>query len=477
MKKRFSSLNEVRKEISESRLSLPQLVDYYLSRIEAQKHLNAILEVFSDEAQTQAIVVQKKLDDGVAGKLAGMVLVIKDNIVYKDHASSASSQILKGFKSLFSSTVVERLLAEDAIIIGRSNCDEFAMGASNENSSYGPVLNAQDETRVPGGSSGGSAVAVQADMCLASLGSDTGGSIRQPAAFTGIYGLYPTYGTVSRWGLIAFASSFDQIGPFTASVSDMALIMQVISGSDEHDATMYQGKTYDFQPSEAIKPLKIAYINDCLQHPGLDAAIKDATEGFLKALALNGHTVTGIDFPYLDQMVPCYQVLTTAEASSNLSRFSGLTYGYRSPNAKDLESTFKKSRTEGFGKEVKRRIMLGTFVLSSDYYDAYYTKAQKVRQLIRQKTMEILNDYDVIVTPTTSTVAFKIGEKSSDPIAMYLADLFTVQSNLAGIPGLSIPFGRHPENGMPIGMQLMGRPFEEQVLLNLAESVKAVQSI
>jgi aspartyl-tRNA(Asn)/glutamyl-tRNA(Gln) amidotransferase subunit A len=470
MKKRFSSLKEIQKEISESKISLPQLVDYYLSKIDEQKSLNAILEVFSDEAKSKASEIQAKIDAKSAGKLAGMVIAIKDNIVYKDHASSASSKILSGFKSLYSSTVVERLLAEDAIIIARTNCDEFAMGASNENSAFGPVLNALDHTRVPGGSSGGSAVAVQADMCLLSLGSDTGGSIRQPAAFTGTYGLYPTYGTISRWGLIAFASSFDQIGPFTSSVSDMQLIMEVISGADEHDATMYAHKSYKFGENTADKPLKIAYIKDCLQHPGLDSEIKSQTEQFLNDLQSKGHTVEGIDFPYLDQMVPCYQVLTTAEASSNLSRFSGLTYGYRSPNATDLESTFKKSRTEGFGPEVKRRIMLGTFVLSSDFYDAYYTKAQKVRQLIRQKTLDIFKNFDVIVTPTTSTVAFKIGEKSSDPIAMYLADLFTVQANLAGIPGLSIPYGTHSENKMPIGMQLMGKPFAEGVLLDLAKS-------
>lgn len=470
MKKRFSSLKEIQKEISESKISLPQLVDYYLSKIDEHKNLNAILEVFSDEAKLKASEIQVKIEAKSAGKLAGMVIAIKDNIVYKDHASSASSKILSGFKSLYSSTVVERLLAEDAIIIARTNCDEFAMGASNENSAFGPVLNALDHTRVPGGSSGGSAVAVQADMCLLSLGSDTGGSIRQPAAFTGTYGLYPTYGTISRWGLIAFASSFDQIGPFTSSVSDMQTIMEVISGADEHDATMYAHKAYQYQNEASQKSLKIAYIKDCLQHPGLDSEIKSQTEQFINELKSKGHIVEGIDFPYLDQMVPCYQVLTTAEASSNLSRFSGLTYGYRSPNATDLESTFKKSRTEGFGPEVKRRIMLGTFVLSSDYYDAYYTKAQKVRQLIRQKTLDIFKNFDVIVTPTTSTVAFKIGEKSSDPIAMYLADLFTVQANLAGIPGLSIPYGIHTENKMPIGMQLMGKPFAEGVLLDLAKS-------
>ena len=468
MKKRFSSLIEIQKEINVGTLNLPELVDYYLSQIDKNKHLNAFLEVFEEEVKQKAVEIQQKITQKSAGKLAGMVIALKDNIVYKDHQSSASSQILKGFTSLFSATVVERLLAEDAIIIGRTNCDEFAMGASNENSAFGPVLNAIDNTRVPGGSSGGSAVAVQADMCLASLGSDTGGSIRQPAAFTGIYGLYPTYGAISRWGLIAFASSFDQIGPFTSSVSDMTLIMNCITGKDEHDASMAQVDALNIQLNENTKPLKIAYINDCVNHEGLEESIKTKTFEFIEALKEKGHSLTPINFPYLDQMVPCYQILTTAEASSNLSRFSGLTYGNRSSNATDLESMYKTTRSEGFGAEVKRRIMLGTFVLTSDFYDAYYTKAQKVRQVIRQETLKIFESYDLILTPTTSTVAFKIGEKSNNPIAMYLADLFTVQANLAGIPALSIPYGTD-NNGLPIGMQIMGKPFEESTLLQLAQ--------
>ncbi len=468
MKKRFSSLIEIQKEINEGNLNLPELVQYYLTQINKNKHLNAFLEVFEEDAKEKAEEIQKKITLKTAGKLAGMVIAIKDNIVYKDHESSASSQILKGFKSLFSATVVERLIAEDAIIIGRTNCDEFAMGASNENSAFGPVLNAIDNTRVPGGSSGGSAVAVQADMCLASLGSDTGGSIRQPAAFTGIYGLYPTYGAISRWGLIAFASSFDQIGPFTSSVSDMTLVMNCITGKDENDASMAQIEALNIQLTEENKPLKIAYINDCVNHEGLEKSIQTKTFEFIEALKEKGHSLTPIDFPYLDQMVPCYQILTTAEASSNLSRFSGLTYGNRSNNATDLESMYKTTRSEGFGTEVKRRIMLGTFVLTSDFYDAYYTKAQKVRQVIRQETLKIFENYDIILTPTTSTVAFKIGEKSNNPIAMYLADLFTVQANLAGIPALSIPYGTD-DNGLPIGMQIMGKPFEESTLLQLAQ--------
>lgn len=470
MSKRFHSLSEVKESISAGKITLVQLVEYYLEQAEKNKHLNALLETYSDEARNAAINIQTKINNGTSGKLAGMVISIKDNIVYKDHHSTSSSKILKGFKSLFNSTVVERLLNEDAIIIGRCNCDEFAMGASNENSAFGPVLNYIDNQRVPGGSSGGSAVSVQADMCLASLGSDTGGSIRQPAAFTGLYGLYPTYGMVSRWGLIAFASSFDQIGPITSSVSDMELIMEVIAGKDGNDATMIQKENYEFSKSPVTNSLKIAYIEDCIQHPGLDNEIKESTIKFIEDLKNKGHEVSPISFPHLDHMVPCYQVLTTAEASSNLSRFSGLTHGYRSPNATDLESTFKKSRTEGFGKEVKRRIMLGTFVLSSDYYDAYYTKAQKVRNLIRIKTLDIFNQYDVIITPTTSTPAFKIGEKSNDPISMYLADLFTVQANLAGIPALSIPYVTGVNSKLPIGMQIMAKPMNENLLFSLART-------
>ncbi len=471
MNKRFSSLVEIKKNLTEGSIDMPSLVYYYLSQIEKNKTLNAFLEVFEKEAILKASEIQQKINNNSAGKLAGMVIAIKDNIVYKGHLSSASSKILNEFESLYSATVVERLLAEDAIIIGRTNCDEFAMGASNENSAYGPVLNAADTSRVPGGSSGGSAVAVQADMCLATLGSDTGGSIRQPAAFTGIYGLYPTYGLVSRWGLIAFASSFDQIGPFTSSISDMRLLMQIIAGKDDHDATMTQVEKFNYKVNPSTKPLKIAYITECIEHPSLSSDIKQATYSVIEKLKLQGHTIEGINFPYLDSMVPCYQVLTTAEASSNLSRFSGLTHGFRSSNATDLQSTFKKSRTEGFGAEVKRRIMLGTFVLSSDFYDAYYTKAQKVRNLIRQKTLAIFETYDLIITPTTSTPAFKIGEKSSDPIAMYLADLYTVQANLVGIPAISIPHGLDKESNMPIGIQFMAKPFNESLLFDISESL------
>lgn len=466
--KRYSSLSSVRKDLLSGSITCVQLVNYYLENCEKNRNLNAFLELFPEEALQRAAEVDVKIKLGTAGKLAGMVLGIKDNICYKGHIVSGSSQILKNFESLYTATALQRLLDEDVIVIGRFNCDEFAMGASNENSSYGPVKNAIDPERVPGGSSGGSAVAVQSDMCLAALGSDTGGSIRQPASFCGIYGFKPTYGSVSRYGLMAYASSFDQIGPLASDIEDVALLTQVMSGADEMDPTTVS-KVNEMLGYQSIqRPLKIAYLNECLHHEGLDSEIKKFSFSLFDSLRKEGHTVQGIDFPYLDYLVPCYYVLTTAEASSNLARYSGLLYGYRSNNATDLESTFKKSRTEGFGEEVKRRIMLGTFVLSADHYDAYYTKAQKVRRLIRNKTNEILEEYDFILLPTTSTPAFKLGEKASNPIAMYLADLFTVQANLAGNPAISIPLAK-TDTGLPFGMQVMGKNFSEKEIFGFSD--------
>lgn len=468
--KKFQSLAQVRAEISAGNLTCVDLVRYYLQRTEEKKHLNALLEVYADEALQYAAQVDEKLKSGTAGKLAGMVMVLKDNICFKGHKVSASSKILEGFTSLYSSTVTERLLAEDCIILGRANCDEFAMGASNENSAYGPVLNDLDNTRVSGGSSGGSAVAVQADLCLAALGSDTGGSVRQPAAFTGLYGYKPTYGMVSRWGLLAYASSLDQISPITSSVSDMQAIMDVIAGPDEFDATLTQQPAPAFMLPADTGKKRIAYISQTLSSDGVSTDIKNGTLALIEKLKQEGHTVEAVDFPLIDQMVPCYYVLTTAEASSNLSRYQGLQYGYRSPNATDLESTFKKSRSEGFGKEVQRRIMLGTFVLSAGYYDAYYTKAQKVRRIVQQKTNEILSKYDFILSPTTPTPAFKIGDKAADPVAMYLADIFTVQAPLAGIPAISVPAGTDAA-GMPWGIQLMSAKNSDAQLLAFAAAI------
>ena len=464
----YHSLEEVRADLLSSETTLVALVNYYLQRIETYQHLNVFLHVYADEALKRAEAIDAKLKAGTAGKLAGMVISIKDMICYKDHPVSASSKILKGFTSIYSSTVVERILAEDAIIIGHVNCDEFAMGASNETSHYGNVLNFADNSLVPGGSSGGSAVSVQADMCLASLGTDTGGSIRQPAAFCGLVGLKPTYGRVSRYGIIAYASSFDQVGPVTKNVKDAALILEVIAGKDEFDATLSSKAVTAFSNLQAPKKnMHIAYITETIETEGIDPEIKAAMYNRVKALQADGHTVEPVSFPYLKYAVPTYYVLTTAEASSNLSRYDGVHFGYRSPNATDLESTYKLSRSEGFGEEVKRRIMLGTFVLSAGYYDAYYAKAQKVRRIIQEKSNEILSNYDLIILPTTPTTAFKIGEKTSDPVQMYLADIFTVQAPLAGLPAISVPETTH-SNGLSIGIQVIGKRFEEQEMLDFA---------
>ncbi len=468
----YTSLAQIRTDLESGEINLPKLVNNYLETIQEKQHLNAFLEVYEIEAKERAAIIEKKIEAGVAGKLAGMVIGLKDNIVYKGHKVSASSKILAGFESLYSATIVERLLAEDAIIIGRLNCDEFAMGASNENSAFGPVKNALDESRVSGGSSGGAAVSVQAGMCLLSLGSDTGGSIRQPASFCGLYGFKPTYGYVSRYGLIAYASSFDIIGPIAHNIEDLKLVMETIAGSDENDATSVQQAIPSFLqlPKETESKRKFAYIKETLETEGVEPAVKAETEKFLKELISKGHQVDAISFDLLSVMVPVYYTLTTAEASSNLARFAGMHYGFRSQNAVDLESTIKKSRSEGFGPEVKRRIMLGTFVLSSGYYDAYYSKAQKVRRLVKNKTEEIFKNYDFIISPTSPTTAFKIGEKSDNPLAMYLADIFTVHANIAGIPAISIPNG-HDTNGLPIGLQIMAPLGKDAALLNLISTL------
>lgn len=445
------------------------MVSYYLDRIENHKDLNIYLEVFSEEAQTQAQKVDLKLQQGTAGRLAGMVIALKDNICYKGHRVSASSKILEGFESLYSATVVERLLAEDAIIIGRLNCDEFAMGSSNENSAYGAVKNPHNSSKVAGGSSGGSAAAVAADLCQVALGSDTGGSIRQPAAFCGVVGLKPTYARVSRFGLIAYASSFDQIGPLTKSIEDAAIVTEIIAGKDENDSTSSSVSVSNFSNLEgSVEKKHIAYFKEYIDTPGLDPEIKENFLQLIESLRAEGHTVEEQSFSHLDVIIPTYYILTTAEASSNLARFDGVHFGYRSPNAHDLESTYKMSRTEGFGEEVKLRIMLGTFVLSSGYYDAYYTKAQKVRRLIQERTKAVFEQFEFILMPTTPNTAFDIGLKNEDPTIAYLEDIYTVHANLAGVPAISLPLWKSKKN-MPIGIQLMAPAFKEQDLLTFSQ--------
>lgn len=461
----YRTIGEVKAQLSAGK-TVVSIVQDYLTEIEKQQELNAFLEVFTESVLEQAQQVDEKIKAGTAGKLAGVVIGIKDNLCYKGHKVSASSNILKGFESLFTGTAVQRLIDEDAVIIGRLNCDEFAMGSSNETSAFGTVKNPLDVSKVAGGSSGGSAAAVAAGLCTVSLGSDTGGSIRQPASFTGTYGLKPTYGRISRHGLIAYASSFDQIGPFANSLEDTALLLQIMAGKDAYDSTASSREVPTYLDGQLPSKIKVAVLKESFETKGIDQEVIAATEAIISDLRSKGHEVELVSFPYLDYVVPTYYVLTTAEASSNLSRFDGVHFGYRSPEAKGVEETYKKSRSEGFGKEVKRRIMAGTFVLSHGYYDAYYTKAQKVRRVLKTKTDEIFNSFDFILLPTTPSTAFDQGGVK-DPIQMYLQDIFTVHANLTGHPALSVPFGNH-SNGLPFGIQIIGKPFDENGLLNFA---------
>jgi aspartyl-tRNA(Asn)/glutamyl-tRNA(Gln) amidotransferase subunit A len=471
--KTYATLRDIQHDLQQGVLSTQDLVQNHLDNIRQKAHLNAFLSVYEDEALQRAQEIDKKIKTGKSGKLAGLVVGLKDVLAYKDHPLQASSKILNGFISQFNGTAVQRLLDEDAIIIGRQNCDEFAMGSSNENSAFGPVLNDADTTRVPGGSSGGSAVAVQADMCRVSLGSDTGGSVRQPAAFCGVVGLKPTYSRISRFGLVAYGSSFDCIGIFAKSVEDVALVLEVIAGPDELDSTVSQQPvplySKELEKSNG-KAYKVAYVREIDESAGLQAEIKQSIQDKIKHLRNNGHSVDVIDFPLMEYVLPTYYILATAEASSNLSRYDGVRYGYRTSQATDLSSLYKKSRSEGFGKEVQRRILLGTFVLSASYYDAYYTKAQKVRRIIRDKTKAIFKEYDFIIMPITPTTAFKLGEHTENPLEMYLADLFSVQANVAGVPAIAIPCGIDGQ-GLPIGMQVIADDFEESKLLYFSNAL------
>lgn len=463
----YRKLAHIQHDLHAGQLSCHQLVSTYLARIQARPEINAFLEVFEAEALEAASQTDAAIAAGNWKKLTGMVIGIKDNIAYKNHRFSASSKLLEGFESLYSSTVVERLLAEGAIIIGRLNCDEFAMGSSNENSAFGPVLNPLDTKRVPGGSSGGSAAAVAADFCLASLGTDTGGSIRQPASYCGLVGLKPSYGRVSRHGIIAFGSSFDQVGPLTHSVEDNALILEVIAGADNYDGTCVKLPVPDLSNLTPAKKYRFGLIKEILTGEGLDPELFAAFKAQIEELKKAGHEVVEFSFPYLPYTIPTYYILATAEASSNLSRYTGVLYGKRSEKVSDLESAYKLSRTAGFGPEVKRRIMMGTFVLSEGYYDAYYGRGQKVRRILRNKSEEILANCDAILLPTTTSVAFPFGEKTNDPIQMYLEDIFTVLANLTGMPAVSVPFAKNTA-GLPFGMQLIGKNFDEKNLLEMA---------
>ena len=472
---RFSTLTQVQDAIQSGATTLVEIVNHYLEKIHEHQALNIYVEVFAEEALEKAHQLEQKYRENPAqvGRLFGAVVSIKDVICYQGHTVTAGSKILEGFQSLFSATAVERLLAEDAIIIGRTNCDEFAMGSTNETSYYGPVRNAADPTKVPGGSSGGAAVAVQADTCLISLGTDTGGSVRQPAALCGVIGMKPTYGRISRHGLLAYGSSFDQVGILGHSVEDLALTLEIVAGKDDFDATTTQTPPPPYSQMLEFKgPVKVAYFDTAVNHPSLDPGIRAHCLRMIEWLKAQGHIVESVPFDYLDYIIPAYYVLTTAEASSNLSRYDGIRFGYRSPNTQTLEETYKKSRTEGFGREVKRRIMLGAFVLSSGYYDAYYTKAQKVRRLISDQTNAIFAEYDFLLMPAAPTPAWGLGESLEDPVAMYLADIFTVQANMVGIPGIALPVGTH-ESGLPVGLQFMAGKLKEAELLAFAQQISS----
>ncbi len=457
------TLTELVKNIKDKKISSEETTKAFIERGEKSRDLNAyITEDFSN-----ALLKAKSFDQkpNFNLKLPGIPMAVKDLFCTNGVKTTAGSKILNNFIPPYESTVTQNIWNEGAILLGKLNCDEFAMGSANENTIYGTVKNPLDNTKVAGGSSGGSAAAVAAGLCWATFGIDTGGSIRQPAAFCGIVGLKPTYSRVSRYGLIAYASSFDQIGPLTNTVQDSALLLEVIAGEDEFDSTVSRRKVEQYTKAPLCDiPKRIAYIKECLDSKGLDPEVKQVIENKIQELKAEGHIVEPISFSYLDYLVPTYYVITTAEASSNLARFDGVHYGYRSENITNLESTYINSRTEGFGEEVKRRIMLGTFVLSAGYHDAYFTKAQKIRRLIQDKTNEMFKDYDFVISPTTPHTPFAIGAKHTDPTIMYLEDIFTAQANLAGNPAISIPIENH-SNGMSIGLHIMADNFRESDLL------------
>ena len=402
--------------------------------------------------------------------LGGVPVAIKDVMVTKGVRTTAGSKILGNYVPPYDCTAVARLEAAGAVVLGKLNCDEFAMGSSNENSAWKPVHNPRDLTRVPGGSSGGSAAAVAADMAVATLGSDTGGSIRQPASFCGVVGLMPTYGRVSRYGLIAFASSLDHIGPLTKTVKDAAIVLRTIAGRDPMDSTSADVPVPDYV-AELEKPvhgLKIGVAKEYLGE-GLDKEVRSAIEAAIQKLAKQGCEIVEVSLPHTKYAIPAYYIVATAEASSNLARFDGVRYGYRAKDARTLSEMYRRSRDQGFGAEVKRRIMLGTYALSAGYYDAYYLKAQKVRTLLTRDFEEAFKKVDAIVAPVSPTAAFKLGEKVDDPLAMYLADIYTVTADLAGIPGISVPCGETKEK-LPIGLQILGRHFDESTILRVAQA-------
>lgn len=456
-------------------VSVKEVVESYLEKIEKQNNFyNAFITVFDKNFIDEQIKrAQKMIDSGEITPVVGLPVAVKDNINVKGYPTTCASKILSNYISPYNATVIEKLYANGAIIVGKTNLDEFAMGSSNENSFFGIVKNPLNPEWVAGGSSGGSAVAVAADMVPLSLGSDTGGSIRLPAAFCGIYGLKPTYGAVSRYGLVAYASSLDQIGPFSKYIEDISLIMQVIAGYDPYDSTSSKDFNPDFLDESfnlklafnELKGIKIGFPSKIVEDPAVDQIIRDSVKNLVSILDANGAIIEEVEFPYMEYSIPSYYIIATSEASSNLARYDGVRYGHRNLDADDVRTMMKKSRGEGFGLEVKRRILAGTFCLSSGYYDAYYKKALQVRNVIKRDFENIFRKVDFVIMPTSPTLPWKIGEKITDPIQMYLSDVYTVAVNLAGLPSLNIPYYIH---SIPVGIQIISNYFQEQRILTLS---------
>jgi aspartyl-tRNA(Asn)/glutamyl-tRNA(Gln) amidotransferase subunit A len=462
-------LSELKSMLLKKEFSAPELAQYFLARMKSHAHLGAFLATDEDITMRQARAAQARIDAGDTAPLLGLPIAHKDIFVTRDFPTTAGSKMLKDYHSPFDSTVVSNIQQQGAFCLGKLNCDEFAMGSSNENSAYGKVLNPWDISRVPGGSSGGSAVAVAAGLCAAATGTDTGGSIRQPAAFCGITGIKPTYGRASRYGMIAFASSLDQAGPMARSAEDCALLLSAMCGPDlDRDSTSLDMPPEDFSRDLAkpIQGLRIGIPKEFFGE-GLSSDVRAAIDAALKELEKLGAKLVSISLPRTELSIPVYYIIAPAEASSNLSRFDGVKFGHRAAQHDDLTDMYKKTRAEGFGDEVKRRIMIGAYVLSHGYYDAYYLQAQKIRRMIADDFQQAFKDCDVIAGPVAPTVAWKIGEKSDDPVANYLADIFTLPASLAGLPGMSLPVGFGASN-MPVGMQLIGNYFKETQLLNVA---------
>src|SRR5580698_7777141 len=466
------TIDGVRSAILEEKTTATALAQDFYTRIRKEdSEIGAFLTLCEERALKQAGLIDQMAAEGQPlPPLAGVPVAIKDVMVTRGVRTTAGSKILGNYIPPYDCTAVARLEAAGAVILGKLNCDEFAMGSSTENSAYGAVHNPRDRSRVPGGSSGGSAAAVAANMAVATLGSDTGGSIRQPASFCGVVGLMPTYGRVSRYGLIAFASSLDRIGPLTKTVADAALVLRTIAGRDPMDSTSADVPVPDYvaELEKPVQGLKLGVPKEYFGE-GLDGEVRKAVEAAIQKLAKSGCEIVPISLPHTKYAIPTYYIVATAEASSNLARFDGVRYGFRAADARSLSEMYRRSRDQGFGAEVKRRIMLGTYALSAGYYDAYYLKAQKVRTLLVRDFEEAFKKVDAIVTPTSPTAAFKLGEKVDDPLSMYLADIFTVTADLAGIPGISVPCGQTKEN-LPVGLQILGKHFDEATILRVAHA-------